>query len=74
MDQITLLFAAMLASLQQLPSHSSVPAASVPLKPVAAQTVQKKLAPPHGAKSEHACPDFGKPDAHGNPNYCFNNN
>lgn len=72
MDQITLLFAAMLASLQQLPSHSSIPAASTP-PPVAAQAVQKKLVPPHVAKSEHACPDFGKPDAQGNLNYCFNN-
>jgi hypothetical protein len=71
MDQISLLFAVMLASVSQLPTHLSVPAASAPPPTVTAQVV-KKPAPPlsHVAlKSEHACSNFGQPDAVGNLNY-----
>lgn len=68
MDNLTIMLAALLASLQPLPHQ---PPASPP--PVAAQAVKKPQAPSPPAKAEHACPGYGYPDAQGNLNYCLNN-
>lgn len=72
MDQISLLFAAMLASVSQMASQHSVPPASTLPPTIAVQTV-KIPPPPMASKSEHACADYGKPDAAGNLNYFCHN-
>lgn len=65
MDQISILFATMLASVSQMTSQTSAPPPTV-----AVQAVKKQSPPPPVAsKPEPTCPDYGKSDADGNLKY-----
>lgn len=71
MDQISLLFAVMLASVSQMAAHSSVPAASAPPPTVAVQAGKKQSQSPPlvAVKSEHCGANYGQQDVNGNLNY-----
>jgi hypothetical protein len=71
MDQISLLFAAMLVSVSQMAAHSSVPLAGAPPPTVAVQAAKKQPLSPSlvVVKSEHCGANYGQQDANGNLNY-----